>query len=56
MNTFMDFVQIWYTDRTHKDQGSFRKWARHIKKHGCQAAIFENGYRALINECLNGYC
>ena len=56
MNALMDIVQIWYRDRTYKEEGSFRKWACCVNKHGRQAAIFENAVRTITNERLDGFC
>ena len=56
MNALIDFVEIWYRDRTYREKGSFQKWHSYVNKHGHQAAIFENAVRAITNEHLDGFC
>ena len=53
MNALMDFVEIKHADRTHKVAVSFRKWTRYLKNYDKQAAIFENGFGALTDECVD---
>ena len=51
MNALMDFVQIWYRDRTYKEEGSFRKWASYVKN-----MAVEDAFLVIINEHLHGLC
>ena len=53
MNALMDFVEIKHAYRTDKAAVSFWKWACHLKYYDQQAAIFENGFVALTNECVD---
>ena len=51
----MDFIEIKHTDRTYKEDVFFRNWACYVNKYSHHAAIFENSFQAITNECLDGF-
>ena len=56
MNALMDFVEMKHIDRTYKEAVFLWNWECYVNKYGHQAGIFENGFQAITNECLNGFC